>query len=323
MGSFRNILFAVCVFSIVSGIVLCEGSLRVRRHDPISPASADRPGAGFRQTDAGIEAADHVVLRAWFLQPAAPAARCVAVLHGIGDSRLGARGFAPMFLHAGYAVLLPDSRGHGQSGGAITTYGLLEADDVLRWAGWMRAHGCREVFGLGESLGAAILLEAAGRQPAFNAIAAECSYSSFPAIAKERLARATQLPAFAAKAIVWPVMLAGMTYARIRYGIDLWRVDPAAAARKATIPILLIHGMDDRRTSTGNSRRIAAAAPRAKLWLVPGADHVSAYATDPRGFESRVLGFFASNTSVNGLRGDAQSGLSIVENQRNVPASLR
>jgi dipeptidyl aminopeptidase/acylaminoacyl peptidase len=279
------LLTGFLAFAIVSGVILCEGSLHVRRHRPLpaEPASV------------AIKAADGAVLSAWFLEPSQPTGRCVAVLHGIGETRLGAWGFSPMFLKAGYAVLLPDSRGHGHSGGEITTYGEKEADDAIRWAEWMRGRGCRNVFGLGESLGAAILLEAAKQRPGFNAIAAECPYSSFFAIAEERVARATQLPEFAARVIVTPVVLSGIGYAWMRYGIHLWDIDPAEAARKSNTPILLIHGVADQRTSAENSRRIAAHAPGVQLWLVPGADHVAAYATDPAGFESHVLTFFAAH----------------------------
>jgi dipeptidyl aminopeptidase/acylaminoacyl peptidase len=285
MRWFKSLLIAFVAFAIVSGIVLCEGSLHVRRQRPLpsEPASVE------------IKAADGAVLRAWFFQPSQPTGHCVAVLHGIGDTRLGAWGFSPMFLKAGYSVLLPDSRGHGDSGGEITTYGEKEADDAIRWAEWMRSQGCRDVFGLGESLGAAILLEAVGQRPAFDAIVVECPYSGFFAIAEERLARATQLPEFAARAIVTPVILSGIGYARIRYGIHLWDIDPAEAARRSKTPILLIHGVADRRTLAENSRRIAARAPAVQLWLVPGADHVAAHATDPAGFESHVLTFFGAH----------------------------
>ena len=65
------------------------------------------------------------------------------VLHGIGDSRQGSAGFAPLFLDQGYSVLLPDSRGHGASGGELVTYGLWEKYDVLDWARWLRQHDCQ------------------------------------------------------------------------------------------------------------------------------------------------------------------------------------
>ena len=96
-----------------------------------------------------IRAKDGAVLDGWFVKPdKGTGARCVAVLHGIADSKSGAAGFAPMFLERGYSVLLPDSRAHGASGGEFVTYGLLEKYDVLEWTRWLRKEGCREVYGL-------------------------------------------------------------------------------------------------------------------------------------------------------------------------------
>jgi hypothetical protein len=50
----------------------------------------------------------------------------------------------------------------------------------------------------------------------------------------------------------------------------------------------------DDRTSPENSKRIAAADPGAKLWLVPAAGHVAASRVDPNGFESRVFQFLST-----------------------------
>ena len=245
----------------------------------------------FAWRDATMTAADGAVMRGWFFESRKSTGRCAMVLHGIGDSRLGALGFARMFLKHGYAVLTPDSRGHSQSGGEVVTYGVLEAGDALGWVNWLRGQGCQEVVGLGESLGAAILLQAAGIKPAFRAVVAECPYSSFPAIAEERLARITGLPPTVAATVVWPVSVAGLSWARLRYGVDLWKVDPAESARRSQTPILLIHGLADNRTSPENSRKIAATAPRALLWLVPGAGHAAASTVDSTGFELRVFDF--------------------------------
>lgn len=108
-------------------------------------------------------------LRASWLEPKGHSDRCVLVLHGIGDSRASSVDyFAPVFLTNGYAVLAPDSRAHGESGGSIVTYGVLERFDTLAWAKWLRAKGCMKVYGLGESLGASILLQAAAEEPAFS-----------------------------------------------------------------------------------------------------------------------------------------------------------
>jgi uncharacterized protein len=63
--------------------------------------------------------------------------------------------------------------------------------------------------------------------------------------------------------------------------------------RKAAIPILLIHGDRDGNIPIRHSREIAAANPKwVRLWEVPGADHVNAYAVEPERYRREVLAWF-------------------------------
>ena len=63
------------------------------------------------------------------------------------------------------------------------------------------------------------------------------------------------------------------------------------------VPVLLIHGEDDRNIAPRHSQLIAAAAPdHVELWLVPHAGHTMAWAAAHREFETRLLGWFASHT---------------------------
>jgi uncharacterized protein len=237
---------------------------------------------------------DGVVLEGWFVKTdSQPSGRCVVVLHGIADSRLGAAGFAPMFLAEGYSVLLPDSRGHGRSGGEFVTYGLLEKWDVLKWVHWMGGEGCTQVYGLGESLGASILIQASAIEPAFSAVVAECPFADLKAMGEYRVREMLPLPGWAASGISRLVVGSGMVYARLGYGLDFRQVAPTAAMEQTKTPILLIHGMEDRKTPYWHSQQLARANAGAVLWLVPHADHVSASSTDPRGFRQRVLDWFA------------------------------
>ena len=176
------------------------------------------------------------------------------VLHGIADSRSSEFGLAGMFLSHGYIVLAPDSRTHGASGGDLATYGLLEAGDVPRWVSWLigEQHP-RTVYGLGESLGAAVLIQSLSLEPRFSAIAAECSFSSFDRIAEYRVAQMLPFSPRIGRLLAAPPVWAGFLYARLRYGLD--------------------------RTM--------------QLWLVPGAGHTGAFRAAPREFEQRILRFFA------------------------------
>lgn len=148
---------------VLGSIVLSEGAVHPpRKGNPRS--DAERAAAIAQQCHAAVQSVnirtpDGVVLHGWWLEPGHPSDKAVMVLHGIADSSTSSLGFAPLFLGKGYAVLARDSRGHGQSGG-FATYGVLESHDVVQWTNWIRHKAPRSaLLGLGESLGAAILLQ--------------------------------------------------------------------------------------------------------------------------------------------------------------------
>jgi uncharacterized protein len=203
-------------------------------------------------------------------------------------------GLARLLLTNGYAVLAPDSRGQGESGGELVTYGLREADGVHRWVAWLeQSEHPRNVFGIGESLGAAILLQSLAVEHHFSAVVAECAFASFERIAEDRVAQRLP-PALPGKRILAaPAVWAGFLYARLRYGVDFRAASPEAVLAKAATPVLLIHGLEDRNTLPFHSRILAATNPRfVKLWLVPRAGHTGAFGTAPVEFQKRVLGWF-------------------------------
>jgi fermentation-respiration switch protein FrsA (DUF1100 family) len=270
------------------GAVFCGATLHVPRRLGPTPSNA---------RTVAIVASDKANLSAWWLQPSKPNGSCVVVLHGIADSRASSAGFAPMFLNQGYAVLLPDSRAHGASEGRFVTYGLLEKYDVIAWASWMRKSGCRNVYGLGESLGASVLIQAAAVQPAFTAIVAECPYADLRETAEYRVRQMLPMPALVAVPAAKMAITSGMLYANWVHGLNFQQVSPLRSIAHASSPILLIHGLKDSRTPPSNSEKLASASPRNPLWLVPNALHTGAAAAEPDEFRRRVLGWFAEHRS--------------------------
>jgi len=122
-------------------------------------------------------------------------------LHGIADSRTGTAGLARLFVENHYTVLMPDIRAHGESGGAIATYGLLEAGDVHQWVDWLIAsEHPRNIFAMGESLGAAVLLQSLAVEPRFRAVVAESPFANLKDIAEYRVARMLPVPQWLAYA---------------------------------------------------------------------------------------------------------------------------
>lgn len=278
-----TLTFAAIVVLICGAALFCQMTLRPwPRLASVAPMDA---------RSVTITARDGAVLRAWWRVPSHSNGNCVVVLHGIGDSRAGANGFAPMFLDAGYSVLIPDSRAHGESDGSYVTYGLLESTDTIDWARWMKSSGCARLYALGESLGASVLIESAAVESVFSAIVAESAFADLREVAAYRLRSLFHVPA-----VLVPALLeSSILYARAVDNLNLDRVSPVTDIAHATTPILLIHGLSDWRTPPDNSERLAKANPRDPLWLVPGAGHVEASAKEPQEFRRRVLSWFAGH----------------------------
>jgi fermentation-respiration switch protein FrsA (DUF1100 family) len=179
------------------------------------------------------------------------------------------------------------------SGGTLIGYGIFEAGDVHRWADWLLARSAStRLYGLGESMGAGILLQSLRVEPRFRAVVAECPFATFHEIAFDRLHQYSGLPNFA----LWPFVIGGEFYARQRYGIDLRLASPAAAVASTRTPILLIHGDHDTNIPPRHSRELHALNPQSTtLWIVPGAVHVAALVTAPEEYERRVVSWFADH----------------------------
>ena len=292
---------AYILFSVLAGITLAELQLRPWRR-PISQgkeaAAFVRARYGTELENVAITASDGIVLKAWYARPQHANGRDVLMLHGVGDNREGVAGFAAMFLDRGYGVLLPDSRAHGESGGPLATYGLRESNDIHRWVDWLyERHQSRCVYGFGESMGAALVLDSLATEDRFCAIVAESPFSSFRAVAYERAALYVRAPTWVGRTLLRLPVEVGIDYAKLRYHLDFDSDSPAAAVGNSSTPILLIHGSNDINILPHHSELIAAQCPtHVTLWEVPGAAHCGASATQPEMFWSKVLQWFDNHS---------------------------
>jgi dipeptidyl aminopeptidase/acylaminoacyl peptidase len=302
---FNLLLAAGCLYlllAIAAGIVIGEGSLklgrRALRHRQEAAATVrERYQAELQEVS--IQAADAVTLKAWYVRPKDFNGSAVILLHGITDNREGVGGYGRLFLDHGYAVLLPDARAHGESGGEIATYGVKESDDIHRWVSWIYEHDVASsqcVYGFGESYGAALMLQSLAAEPRFCAVAVESSFSTAREMSYERVSSPLHLQPWFGRTLGLPVIESAVLYARMRYGINLLQPNPLNALKHSTVPVLLIHGEEDRSISPRHAIMLAAAAPdHVQLWLVPNAFHTGAWSAAHQEFEDRVLGWFAQH----------------------------
>jgi pimeloyl-ACP methyl ester carboxylesterase len=196
-------------------------------------------------------------------------------------------------------VLIPDARSHGSSGGAVATCGLKESDDIHRWVDWIETEEHpRCMFGLGESMGAAQLLESLPKEPRFCAVVAESPFATFREVAYARFGREFHTGPWLGRTFFHPTVDVGFLCVRLRYGFNMEDVSPEQAVVGSKIPILLIHGLNDRNIPPYHSDRIQAGNPSdITVWKVPGAVHTGAHKAAPQEFERRVLGWFTAHSA--------------------------
>lgn len=212
--------------------------------------------------------------------------------HGYKSSALrdGCGGFALSRKH-GFNILVPDQRAHAKSEGNVITFGIKERWDCLSWIEYVnqRFGSDLPILLSGLSMGAATVLMAADLPLPKNVVGimADCPYSS-PA---EIIRKVCADRGFPEKAVFPFIRLS----ARLLGGFPLMETSAFQAVQHANVPVLLIHGDDDRFVPCDMSREIAAhCASPVQLEIFPGAGHGLSYMTDPERYEAVALTFFKS-----------------------------
>ena len=195
-------------------------------------------------------------------------------------------------IDSGFNVLLVDQRAHGKSEGKCLTFGIKERYDCLTWTNYVisQAGGSCKIALYGMSMGAATVLMAAGSGLPKNVacIVADCGYTSPKAIIK-KVIREMHYPVFPTYALV---RLGGMLFG----GFDIEEYSAVQAMEKCDIPVLFIHGDDDRFVpcDMGRENHRHCRAEGKKLLIVPNAGHGMSYMSDKRAYLGTVSEFLKS-----------------------------
>lgn len=232
-----------------------------------------------------------VAIAAWHL-PQPGASRAVILVHGKDSSRSTEfqgrfSEFAARLHERGFAVVMIDLRGHGASGDARFSFGLAERYDILGAVDWLMAQGFRagSIGVLGVSMGAASAIGAAAEDPAIGALVADCSYAEIEPLMQRHWRAASGLPDM--------FLPSTLFMGQFVVGTDLTTARPVAEIDDiAPRSVLIIHGDADAFTPVEHGRALAAAAPEAEYWEVPGAGHARSYEVDPQRYVDRVAAFF-------------------------------
>lgn len=189
---------------------------------------------------------------------------------------------------SGHNTLVIDQRAHGMSEGHTITFGIMERYDCQSWIEYAIERFGTEtpIFLAGVSMGAATVLMVSELELPENVIGiiADCPYSSPTSIIR-KVGKDRKLPT----KLIYPFIRAG---ALIFGRFHVTRSSAVEAVKHTKIPVLLIHGEDDRFVPCDMTREIYEACVSEKTMVtVPGAGHGLSYLVDEEKYTNAVSEF--------------------------------
>lgn len=246
------------------------------------------PPASLHSENIEFASASGATIHGWFVA-GEPGRGAVILLHGVHADRTVMVARAGFLSRAGYAVLLFDFQGHGESIGRQITFGFLESRDATAAVNFIRQKIPGEKIGvIGVSLGAASALLAKPPLP----VAAVVLESSFPTIYQATADR--MMERFGLFGCLMTPMLTCQL--RPRLGIGLDDLKPIEQAPKISTPKFFIAGTTDKLTTFEESKELFTAAAEPKqCWWLDDAAHVDMHSFAKDEYEKRILAFLAAH----------------------------
>ena len=245
------------------------------------------PHAGLPIEEVTFKTDDGLAISGWFL-PERHSDSTVVICHGAGANKHNFIYFLTLFHGQGYSGLIFDFRGHGDSDGHTSTFGLLETAEVRAAVDWLEAERptyARHVYGLGSSMGAVALVRAAARDDRIEAVVLDSCFVSASTFARHHLGRVPVIGGVVADLI--------LASASLHAGASFWDLDARESVKMLSPrPVLFIHGEDDVIVPPDNMATLYdLAGPPKGRWLGPG-PHSNVLTTDFGAYQTRVIDFF-------------------------------
>ena len=192
----------------------------------------------------------------------------------------------------GFNLLFVDQRAHGESEGEYITFGVKERLDCVRWAEYIDRRVGGEIILDGLSMGSTTVLMAAGEQlPAsVKGVIADCGFTS----PKEIMLKVMESDL---KIRCRPLFYLVALMVKLRAGFDVDEYSTIEAMKKNRLPILFLHGTEDKFVPCGMTKSAyEACASEKTLILIEGAGHGTSYLKEPETCREALQAFLKKHT---------------------------
>ena len=228
-----------------------------------------------------ITSFDGYELHVEFLRNPEATAKYMIISHGYTDNRIGSLKYAGMYLDLGFNVIIYDLRGHGLNRPERSTYGHLESQDLNCLITDTRSrYKDITVLGLhGESLGAGTTITVLKYKPQVDFAVADCGFEDMDHVVGRqfKFRFMYDLCDFGCK---------------LQFGVSPKTMRPIDSLEDNTIPILFIHGEEDKLILPQNSIDMSEKTKgMSEVHLIKGAEHAYSIITDPVSYRKYVKDF--------------------------------
>ncbi|MDU2672253.1 Predicted hydrolase of the alpha/beta-hydrolase fold [uncultured Clostridium sp.] len=214
--------------------------------------------------------------------------KCIILCHGITVNTNYSVKYIKPFYSRGFSIFMYDHRNHGLSGGNYTSMGYFEKFDLKTCANYIfNKLGDDISLGvLGESMGAATVLQYCAIDKRIDFCIEDCGYSDVFNLFKHRLKEDYKIN-------FTPLLYIANILMRFKYGWNFKSASPITFIKNIDIPVLFIHGDKDDYVPTYmvydlfNSKTTGFK----DIYIAKDAKHADALISDPNKYDA-VIGNF-------------------------------
>lgn len=289
-------IFTICLI----GLILMSAIIAFIVYRMVANTSGRNVLGGCGKTDNAISfdyesmsitSSDGVKLNAYFVDN--DNTDClIVVLHGYGSQAKDLLPFINHFQTTGYSVLIPDLRGHGNSGG-ICGFGYRDAQDILEWMQFIdkrkSTHYRKALFGTSMGATTAINVALFAGNTDINAVIADSAAPDFFKVLEKVYQWKVKYPWFLVRPflVIYMRLFGKVSIDRLSLYERIWSLD---------VPILFIHGEKDGLIDCNSVNELYAHVRCDKeIVFSKTADHIGMVNVEPDKYWKKVDGFIIEN----------------------------
>jgi len=242
---------------------------------------------GLKYKECSLKTEDGLSLSYWVInnQGSKELSGTIIYLHGITDSKVSGLNYARQLIEYCHSIFLIDMRHHGNSEGEYCTFGYHEKKDVVTLIDRIKNESPdRKIILLGVSMGAAIAIQTAAIDKRVDKVVAIAPFYDLFSIALDHQVRKIGVKS---KILLRLVLRRAEHLAKFKAS----DVSPANDIPKIKVPILIVHGENDRSVKREYPARLKEMNVNARLITVPGAGHVDVLEKGGKMYLEQILEF--------------------------------